>query len=94
VKFRITPHSGTATAKRPADALDLLWERLGTRREETRFAKVGSEIRATWGEGMPASMDRDERAEIGRREVLAILSDVCESAPELKLDWFAVGYFE
>jgi len=45
------------------------------------------------GEDLPASMERDERAEIGRRAVLDIVCDVCESAPELELDWFAVGFF-
>jgi hypothetical protein len=77
----------------PDDAIDVLWQRLGTSRDGTTFARVGAEISATWGEDVPASMARDERAELGRRAVLAILRDVCESAPELELDWFAVGFF-
>jgi len=70
--------------------MDLLWQRLGRRRDETSFTKVGSEIRATWGADLSSSMERDERAEIGRRAVLEIVRDVCEQSPELELDWFAV----
>lgn len=35
-------------------------------------------------------MTRDERVEIGRRAVLDALDEVCERAPGLKLDWYAV----
>jgi hypothetical protein len=35
-------------------------------------------------------MTQDERVEIGRHEVLGIIADVCERAPGLELDWFAV----
>ena len=93
MKFRITPHSGHTAPMPPADAIDVLWERLGGRRDGTSFARVGSEISASWGEDAPASMERDERVELGRRAVLAILREVCESTPELELGWFAVGYF-
>jgi hypothetical protein len=34
---------------------------------------------------------RDERIEIGRRAVLDVVRDVCDAAPELKSDWFAVS---
>jgi hypothetical protein len=89
VTFRITIHSGSTA---PADALDLLWQRLdGYRGGDARFAKVDAQIRATWGEDAPISMERDEREEIGRRAVLDIVCEVCERAPELKSDWFAVG---
>jgi hypothetical protein len=71
--------------------MDLLWQRLDRSHDEASFAKVGREITATWREDAPASMERDERAEVGRGAVLAIVRDVCESAPELELDWFAVG---
>jgi hypothetical protein len=71
--------------------MDLLWERLDARNDETSFTKVGAEIRATWGEDAPASMERDERYELGRRAVLDIVIGVCERAPELKSDWFAVS---
>jgi hypothetical protein len=74
---------------RPANAIDLLWQRLGASHDEVSFAKVGDEIRATWGEDVPVSMERDERAEIGRRAVLDIVRDACERTPELELDWFA-----
>jgi hypothetical protein len=88
VQFKITPHSGYAP---PVDALDLLWARLGVRREEVSFARMGAEIMATTGEDAPVSMTRDERAEIGRRAVLDVVRDVCDGAPELRSDWFAVS---
>jgi hypothetical protein len=70
--------------------MDLLWQRLGASHDEASFAKVGHEITATWGKDVP-SMARDEHAEIGRRAILDIVRDVCERAPELELDWFAVS---
>ena len=88
MQFRITPHSTYAP---PDDALDLLWQRLGTSREEVSFSRAGVEIRASTGEDAPVSMTRDERADIGRRAVLAVIRDVCEGAPELSADWFAVS---
>ncbi len=88
MQFRITPHS---THTPPEGALDLLWQRLGASREEVSFVRVGTEIRATTGEDAPVSMTRDERADIGRRAVLAVVRDVCEGAPELSSDWFAVS---
>jgi len=88
VKFKITRHSGFAA---PADALDLLWQRLGASRDEVSFAKVGSHISATWREDAPVSMERDERVELGRSAVLDIVRDVCERAPELRFDWYAVS---
>jgi hypothetical protein len=93
VKFRIAPHSGFTASRRPANAIDLLWQRLSAGHDEASFAKVGLEIEVTWGEDLPVSMERDERAEIGRRAVLEIVRDVCERAPELELDWFAVGFY-
>jgi hypothetical protein len=71
--------------------MDLLWRRLDASRDETSFTKVGAEIRATWGEDAPVSMERDERDELGSRAVLDIVIDVCERAPELNSDWFAVS---
>jgi hypothetical protein len=71
--------------------MDLLWQGLDARRDETSFTKVGAEIRVTWGEDAPASMEQDERYELGRRVVLDIVIDVCERAPELNSDWFAVS---
>jgi len=46
-----------------------------------------------------ASLDRedsvsetnDERVEIGRRAVLGALEEICDGAPELMLDWYAVS---
>ncbi len=91
--FRITHHSGFAA---PADALDLLWLHLDCDRDDVRnrdgvrFAKVDAELRATWREDAPLSMERPEREEFGRRAVLSILCEVCEHAPELESDWYAV----
>ena len=87
VDFSITRHAGWAA---PDDALDMLWERLGARREDAAFAKAGAEIRATLGNDAPSSIDREEREEVGRIAILEIVRDVCERAPELSSDWFAV----
>lgn len=89
VKFRITPHS---TFKPPDDALELLWQRLGASRDEVSFAKVGAEIKASVEDDAPVAMTRDERVDISRRAVLGIVVDVCDGAPELKSDWFAVAF--
>jgi hypothetical protein len=86
--FRITRHSGFAA---PADAFDLLWQRLDGNLDGPRFTKVGAGIRATWEGDAPISLERDEREEIGRRVVLDIVCDVCARAPELRSDWFAVS---
>jgi hypothetical protein len=88
MRFRITPHT---TASPPEHALDLLSERMGGRREEVSFARVGAEITANLDRDDPIAMTLDERTDIGRRAVLEIVGEVCERAPELKLDWFAVS---
>jgi hypothetical protein len=88
VNFQITRHAGF---RAPADALDLLWEELGVKREQVSFRRSGREIRATWGQDAPVTMERDEREEIGRRVVLAVVYGVCEGASELQADWFAVS---
>jgi hypothetical protein len=91
VNFRITRHSGFTSSTRPANAIDLLANRLGTGGGELSFKKVGAEIVATWGEDAPVSMEQDERVEHGRRAILEIVVDVCSRAPELDSDWFAVS---
>jgi hypothetical protein len=88
MKFRITRH---ATASPPEDAMDLLTTRIGTHREDVYFARVGGEIRANLDRDEPVAMTHDERTDIGRRAVLEIVEEVCERAPELKTDWFAVS---
>jgi hypothetical protein len=90
VNFRITRHSGSAA---PENALALLWERLDARHEGVSFAREGTEIRARWGDDAPVSMERDEREEIGRGTVLAIVRGTCDGAPDLKYDWFAVSAY-
>jgi hypothetical protein len=89
MRFRIARHSGFAA---PADALELLLRRLGAQRDEASFAMIGSEIRVTWGGGDGDPGDWGTRAEIARRAVLDLICDVCERAPELESDWFAVSY--
>lgn len=88
VDFKITRHSGSAA---PDDALDLLWRQLENRRGRERFVKRGSEIRAMMRDDSPVSVESDEREEIGRRVVLDILRGICDQAPQLELDWFAVS---
>jgi hypothetical protein len=88
VKFRITRHSSYSP---PADAIELLWERLGTKRDDAWFARVGTEIRATFGDETRASAAREQRAEAGRRRVFEIVRGVCDEHPELRSDWFAVS---
>lgn len=86
--FTITVHSGFTS---PADAIDQLWGVLGTAREEARFARQGAGITAKWGDDVPISMERDEREDIGRRAILSIVRDVCDSSPGLRSDWYAVS---
>ncbi len=88
MKFSITLHSRSGG---PPDALDLLFEQLGPRRGGARFSRGAAEIRVSWDEDAPVSMERDERAEIGRIAVLEILGEVCDRTPGLKLDWYAVS---
>jgi hypothetical protein len=88
VQFRITHHSGFAA---PADALDLLSARVGAQHQGVSFAQVGRVIRVTTSEEPTVSTTRDERIEIGRRAVLAVVREVCDGSPELKSDWFAVS---
>jgi hypothetical protein len=89
VDFLITLHSGYGA---PEGAIERLAEALGPRRGGARFGKVGREIRASWSEEMPISMERDEREELGRLAMLEILRDLCDgSSGELDLRWFAVS---
>jgi hypothetical protein len=88
MRFKITRHSGHSP---PEDALELLTQRLGARRDEVSFAKVGVQIWATWQADAPVSMTHDERADIGRRAVLDVVCDVCDGVPGLTSDWFAVS---
>jgi hypothetical protein len=88
IEFRITHHAGYSA---PANALDLLWERLGSRYDGVSFAKGSTQIRAKWSGEPPTSMMRDEREDFGRTAVLEIVREVCERAPELKFAWYAVS---
>jgi hypothetical protein len=89
VDFRITPHSGYGA---PEGAIERLAEALGSRRGAARFGKVGGEIRASWSDELPVSMERDEREELGRVAILEILRELCDgSSGNLDLSWFAVS---
>jgi hypothetical protein len=88
VRFRIALHSGHAA---PPDAIDRLAERLGSSVDDAFFTRVGNEILATWGEDAPVAMERDEREELGRLALLEIITEICEEAPRLDIDWYAVG---
>ena len=88
MKFRITRHSGSAS---PPDALDLLAEQLGPRRDGLSFSKASSEITATWREDESLSRTQEERAAIGRLAVLDAVCSACEPETGLKADWFAVS---
>jgi hypothetical protein len=88
MRFRITKH----TAKTPPDhVLELLTERIPQRREDVLFTSAGGEIRARLDRDDAVWMTQDERLEIGRRAVLDVVGEVCDRAPELKLDWYAVS---
>jgi hypothetical protein len=89
VTFRITHHSGHTP---PPDALDVLLQRLGERRDEVSFSKSGaSEITAVWGGDVSSSMTHDEQVQFGRHLVLDMVRDVCDEMPPLDFDWFAVS---
>jgi hypothetical protein len=86
--FRITRH----TALTPPDhAMSLLCERLPHHSEDVYFSIAGGEIGATIDREESVSETNDERVEIGRRAVLGALEEICDGAPELKLDWYAVS---
>jgi hypothetical protein len=91
VTLKITPHQAQQLPSRPADAIELLWARLGANREGTSFAVRGSEIQATWESTATRSMPRAELNEVARAAVLALLREVCDAAPELEFAWFAVS---
>jgi hypothetical protein len=88
VRFVVTIHSGQGA---PPDALERLWEGLPKRHEDTRFIQGTSEIKATWGEDAPVSMESDEREEKGRGTVMEVVRETCERSPDLRFAWFAVS---
>jgi hypothetical protein len=89
VNFAVTRHADYSA---PHDALELLWAQLhGRRFEDITFTRGAREIRASTGHDSPISMERDEREQIGRNTVLGCLREVCEGAPGLRVDWYAVS---
>ena len=91
VTLKITAHQAQQLPSRPADAIDLLWARLGANREGVSFAVRGSQIQATWESAGTRSMQRAELNEVARAAVLALVREVCDAAPELEFAWFAVS---
>lgn len=88
MKFKITRHGATAP---PEQAIDLLAQRLPSRRKGVSFARVGAEIRANVNRDDPVYVTQDERVDIGRRAVLEIITELCERDPDLNIDWYAVS---
>ncbi|HEY4451255.1 MAG TPA: hypothetical protein VGN13_06640 [Solirubrobacteraceae bacterium] len=89
MQFRIRRHSGAGA---PPDALGLLWRQLeGRRFEDVVFSHRGSEVEASSGHDSPISLERDEREQLARTEVLDCLREICDGVPELRFDWFAVS---
>lgn len=87
--FAVTRH---AAQKAPADALERLWARIeGRRFEDITFLRTARDIRADVGHDSPILMEREEREAIGRRAILDCLREICEEAPELRVDWYAVS---
>ena len=86
--FRITRHSALAP---PDHAMSLLYERLPSCSEDVCFSMTGGEIGASLDREESISETNDERVEIGRRAVLGALEEICDGAPELKPEWYAVS---
>ena len=55
---------------------------------------VGTEITATSPESHGDSTTREIRVEVERQAIVDLIRDVCERAPELESDWFAVSYLD
>ena len=89
MRFTITRHSGYVP---PADAMELLLRHLGDRRNEVSFALSGAQIIATSEDDEGDAEVREGQIALGRRAVFDIVDEVCESAPELESDWYAVSY--
>ena len=72
--------------------MELLLRRIGDRRGEVSFAQAGAEVIATSEDDEGDAQDREGRIALGRRAVFDIIDEVCERAPELESDWYAVSY--
>ena len=72
--------------------MELLLRRLGAQAGEVSFAMVGDEIRATSEEVDGDSTTTETRVAVEREAILDLIRDVCERAPELESNWFAVSY--
>jgi hypothetical protein len=88
MRFRITKHAGHDA---PEDAVQKLLASLGGIRSNGRFAKVGSEIRVTWGREEGNGWDRPERTELEREQLLDLLRQACATGSGLQLDWYAIS---
>jgi hypothetical protein len=74
--------------------MELLLRRLGAQTDDFSFAMAGGEIRATSDERYGDSTTRETRVEVEREAIVDLIRDVCERAPELESDWFAVSHLD
>jgi hypothetical protein len=89
VQFKITRHSGCGA---PADALELLWSQIeGRSFEHVAFAQRRDALDASVRRELPVAMERNEREELGRQDVLECLRHICDGVSDLRFEWFAVG---
>jgi len=72
--------------------MELLLRRLGAQADDISFAMVRDGITATSPESDGDSTTREIRVEVERQAIVDLIRDVCERAPELESDWFAVSY--
>ena len=74
--------------------MELLLRRLGAQADEISFAIARDGIMATSPESPGDSTTREIRVEVERQAIVDLIRDVCERAPELESDWFAVSYLD
>ena len=72
--------------------MELLLRRLGAQADDISFAMVRDGIMATSPESHGDSTTREIRVGVERQAIVDLIRDVCERAPELESDWFAVRY--
>jgi hypothetical protein len=90
MEFRITTHTAYGA---PADAIASLWPHLETADvADGAFARGPEEqITASWGYGDASQTVREELMFRERREVLEAVCEVCDRAPGLESDWYAIS---
>jgi hypothetical protein len=89
MEFRITPHTAYGA---PVDAIESLWPHLETADvADAAFARSPEGITASWGYDDASRTIREELTVRERREVLEAVCDVCDRAPGLESDWYAIS---